>query len=398
MSMSTESGTLETRELAPADVRVVRVEDEHADALAVFFHRVEWHATVSPAAVRRGRAAAAARNLAEPGADVPAFAFFVKDEVVGYIGTIPVRFWNGSEEVPGHWLKGLMVLPEHRNGPVGYLVLKEAARHIQPAGAMVVAEPARKLFSAVRCRDVGELSNQILILRPGRVLRLLDAGALPLERIARWLPAGLRWAQRTGLVHVGGAGASVVLRGWSALTRLGTRRTKVTAAPLPAAAELDGLWGSVRAGLRAAVVRNAAYLAWRYPATGDSPYRFVVAREGGALVGLGVVRQPSASGDPRLAGIRMATLSDALFPPSRPDVGVAIVREAAAAARRMGADALLCSATHPALRGALRRSGALPFPGNVHFHFRADPKGPAFPDDPDGWWLTRGDSDADGVF
>ena len=385
-------------------VEVLRVTDEHVPGLAEFYRAVGWDAEATADSVRRGRATAARDNLAEPGADVPAFAFLLDDRVVGYISTIPVRFWDGSAERPGHWLKGLMVHPEHRNGPIGYLVLKEAVRHLGLAGAMVVAEPARKLFTAVRCGEVGVLSNRILPLRPGRMLRLLDGDALGLERITPSAPRLLRFAQRTGLTIPVGALMQLGLRARASVVRVRDRdrdrdrELDVALGPLPSAGELDRLWEEVRSGLGAAVVRNAAYLSWRYGRTSDPPYRFVTVREAGRLVGLGVVREPRLSGDARLHGIRVATLSDAIFSVDRPGIGVAIALAAARAARDSGGDALLASASHPVLDHALKRAGYLSFPGNLHFHLRPGAEGASLPEEAGRWWMTRGDSDADAVF
>ena len=79
-------------------------------------------------------------------------------------------------------MKGFMVLPEHRNGPIGYLVLKEAVRRLGIAAVLTVADPSRRLFEAMGFRNLGMLSNQILPLRPARIAASIDAEALGKSR------------------------------------------------------------------------------------------------------------------------------------------------------------------------------------------------------------------------
>ena len=116
------------------------------------------------------------------------------------------------------------------------------------------------------------------------------------------------------------------------------------------------------------------------------------------LAGFAAVRPPRAGGDPRLGGARVATLSELVAPVDRPAVLRALVAGAETVARSLDADALLCSASHPATRDALRRRAWLPFPGNVHLLVREPPGTAPLPRALRDWWLTRGDSHADEVF
>ena len=109
-------------------IEVLRVGEEHAEPLAEFYRAV-WSRDAVASGVRAARAAAAAANPVEPGADIPAFAFLSDGKVLGYIGTVPTRFWNGTAEHPAHWFKGFMVLPEFQGGPVGHAVLKLSSRY-----------------------------------------------------------------------------------------------------------------------------------------------------------------------------------------------------------------------------------------------------------------------------
>jgi hypothetical protein len=122
-------------------------------------------------------------------------------------------------------------------------------------------------------------------------------------------------------------------------------------------------------------------------------------RRAGAPCGALVLRRPSEDGDPRLRGVRVATLADLLFRPSDPAAGLAVLGAAERLAREQGADAILCSAPHATLGRLLRRQGYLPLPGNVHFFVR-DVTGepPALAARLEEWWLTRGDGESDEAF
>jgi hypothetical protein len=377
-------------------VEVVQLEERHDEALAGFFRHV-WNAEATAERVAAARNADRAADPHGSAQSPPAFAFLLNDEVVGYVGTIPNRFWSGSEELPGHWIKGLMVLPEHRNGPIGFLVLKEASMRTGLAAGMVVADPAIRLFEALGYRNLGPLENRILPLRPGRVLRRLDADAVGLSRRRPRLARALRFAQRTGLTAVPATFAALALSALALRTRLqaGSLATG-TPATVPAE-ELDSLWRGVRSGIGAGSVRDGAYLNWRY---GDrsAEYGFVTAREGGALAGVAVVRRPREEGDARLRGIRIATIADILFPTHRSDVGAALLEGSRRLAHAWNADAVLCSGTHPALLRLLRTHGFLKGPANVNFLLRGKAPAGKLPDTLQKWWLTRGDSEADGVF
>src|SRR5213593_994324 len=129
-------------------VDIVRADDRHAPALAEFYRAV-WDPSATPEAVRRARATAAAQNPVTPGEEVPTFLFLQRGRVLGHVTTIPVRLHAAGTSRPGHWVKGLMVVPEHRNGPVGMLLLKEAVRQLDLAMAMVVQPAPRRLFQAL---------------------------------------------------------------------------------------------------------------------------------------------------------------------------------------------------------------------------------------------------------
>lgn len=377
-------------------IRVVPADESHADALAEFFRAV-WGDDARPEDVRAAQRAGAAGNLAEPGAPVPTVLVLADQQVVGYVSSLPVRLWTGTDDVPGYWVKGLMVREEYRNGPIGFMVLKALVGRLPRSVVLTVAPASRRLFAALGYRDLGAVPNYVRLLRPARVAARLDLERLGLAGLPPSLVRAAELVRRSGLGALAGGLAGALL---------GLRRMRVRPAPCVVSAPVqlteevaDEVWSGAKTGFPAGVVRNGAYLLRRY---GSEPerYRALVARRDGHAIGLLVLRTPRpGEGDPRLQGITLATVADACYPSTRPDVGAALLREAARVAVRLDADALLCTASAPTLVDALRRETFFRLPGNVHFFHRdvSDPR-PHWPDQLVGWWLTRGDGQSDEVF
>ncbi len=119
-------------------------------------------------------------------------------------------------------------------------------------------------------------------------------------------------------------------------------------------------------------------------------------RRGGELVAFAALLPPGTGpGDPRLGGLRLATLSDLLVAGDHPAAGRAALARAEELARGLGADGILATASHPAALALLRRAAYLPAPGNVHLLVRP-PKDLTFPEDLGQWWITRADGDSEG--
>jgi predicted N-acetyltransferase YhbS len=382
-------------------VRVRVAEDGDAPAVAGFFREV-WDPAATADSVLRGRAESAATNPVEPGLAPPSILALQGERVIGFVGSLPARFWNGGEELPGYWIKGLMVLPEFQGGPIGFLVLREAARRIPRSGALAVALAARRLFGALGYRDVGPVTNYVRVLRGGRVAARLNLDALGIDRAPAIVRRLIPIAQRSGLASLGGALVGEALRVRAALPRLASRRHEIGASRVPDAQELDQLWQSARPAVRAAAVRDGVEFDLRYGASAGAErarYRFASVRSQGRLVGVASVREPRVESDPRLAGIAVATLSDAWFDLRDDDAGLATLGAAERTARTMGADALLCSTSHPGLAQLLRRQAYFSVGANIHFLFRDTTDAQAsWPAGLESWWVSRGDARSDDVF
>lgn len=379
---------------APRRIAIARVTDDHAEALAEFF-RMVWTPDATAASVRAARARAAERNPVDPGAAPPTWIALREDRPIGYVTTIPIQLWDGLERRPAHWLKGLMVAPEYRNGPIGHALLKAAAAALPRSGGLAVAAPARRLFQALGYDDLGPIPNLVRPLEVGRILPGLAAGdTAGTDRSVRQIAR--RIAHLPGLAMLLGWPASRLLDLVAASARITTSGEALSVEdPTLFAEEIDHLWSAAAPGMSTCTVRDAAYLLDRYPAGGGSAYRWIFLRTSDRLAGLAILRRPGEPGHPRLPTVRLATLVDVLLDASHPWDGGALLGGVEAEARRLRADAILASASAPVLSRLLRRQCYFPIGGNVHLLFRDTTGEGQFGRTVTEWWLTRGDGNAD---
>ena len=373
------------------------VEDSHAQMLAVFF-RCIWDATATTESIIASRAALAAANQSEPGKPPPAAVAIQGERIIGYCGSIAVRWWDGANECSGYWAKGFMVLPEFRNGPLGFMILKELSRSSPLMAAMTVNPASNRLFAAQGYRDMGPLPNRIRPLKLGRILGHINLQQAGAGRLPGWTLRAYGLLQKTRLPTLAGWLADLVLRGSSpkphATLRINSNATVDQA-------QIDDLWLRCRTAYPAAPVRDGKAMLLRYDSNSqeaDKLYRAVSVYRDGKLVALGWVRRPREQGDPRLGGLRMASLSDLLVRPDDLPAINALLAAAEACAASLGAEAILCSASHIALTKPLRQRRYVSIAGNVHFFMRGEPAVGAWPSTVEQWWLARGDSEADAVF
>lgn len=379
-----------------AAVQLVRASDRHDAALAEFF-RATWNDQATAETVRNARRTMAAENPVFPGEEPPAFLLLKEGKILGYVGTIPIRIWSGAEEHPAHWIKGFWVLPEYRNGPIGFLVLREALRNLSCSLALTVLPVVIGLSVSLGFADLGALPNRVRVVRPGRLLRRVRLEDIGFARLPRWLFRAATLSQSIGLASAAGICASAIARLLVTVRGNYPRSLDVTA-EMPNSADIDALWQRARATISASLVRDARYLSWRYLRLKADTYRFVSVRKGRDLLALAVVRRPRADGDPRLGGTKVATVSEWIFPLDEPQAGLAALAGAERIARELEADALLCTASHSDALSLLRRRAYLPAPPNVHLLSRDRAKSCGLSAVLGDWWITRGDANADEVF
>jgi len=364
-----------------------------AEALAAFFRKVRDQGTTAEL-VSAARRQAAAANLAEPGVEVPTTVVLADDRVVGYCSSLPVELWDGGVSHPGYWVKGLMVLPEYRNGPIGYWVLKELVGQLRRSVVLTVAPASVRLFEALGYANLGVVPNYVSVLRPGRLASRASVVSLE-RRLPGVVVRAVRFAQRTGLAELGGGAIGLGVRaatGIYAISQIGL--TVDDSDRLPSFTDLDSLWLTARRSGWSGVVRDARYLGQRY--TGDR-YHFVTVRERGTLRALAVLQAPREQLDERVRGLSLGALSDLVVRHGDSRVAIVATRGAAAVARDLGGDALLASTPSRWIGRLLVSQAWLPVPGNLRFLVRETDSARSWPKRLDGWWLMRGDGESDGA-
>jgi GNAT superfamily N-acetyltransferase len=318
---------------------------------------------------------------------------FVKDgEVLGHLGTLPVRLSVAGRAWDAHWVVGLMVVPEYRNRPIAPLLVRKMSETVEVGLTLHVEPAAAKVFAGLQWRHVGLMPQYARLLSAAAIARVVSA------KTRAFLPTRCAcvWPAAAHGILAAAAGVNVAGRGLAALRRMAqwTRR------PLTVAEERDFDSGYVDLGRRVQgkfavwVRRDEQFLMTRYRAR-LGQYRLLACREGGTLVGYCIVKLKQFTQDPRMGDLRMGTIVDCVFDPDDSRVVGRLVRAAVALCRRESMDVVFCSASHRQLRRELRWNGFAGMRGTlrVAYHDRA---GVIDTDIPFGsWHLMRGDSDAD---
>ena len=107
--------------VASKKIELQRVTPDHLELVAAFY-RTAW----------RDEGGAGDDGPTTTKADwferAPAIIAVQNQRVIGYLGTLPMRLWKNGREADAHWFKGFMVVPEFRNGPIGFALVREAMR------------------------------------------------------------------------------------------------------------------------------------------------------------------------------------------------------------------------------------------------------------------------------
>jgi hypothetical protein len=287
------------------------------------------------------------------------------------------------------------VLPEYRNGPIGYFVLKELVGRLPRSVVLTVAPASVRLFEALGYANLGIVPNYVSILRPGRL-----ASKVPIAALGGRLPVlavrAVRFVQQSGVLGLSGAAVGFGVRaatGVSALCRMGLSVDRVNR--LPSSDDLDSLWRAARRSGWSGVVRDARYLGQRY---GGQRYKFVTVREHrGTLRALAILQAPREQNDERVRGLSLGALSDLVVKHGDSRAAIVVMRGAAALARDLGGDALLASTPSRWVGRLLVSQAWLPLPGNLRFLVRETDSARTWPTSLEHWWLMRGDGESDGA-
>jgi hypothetical protein len=381
-----------TRSSDRSRLEITPARDEHAAALATFYATV-WNAESSAEDVLRARVAAAEHNPVEPGATPPIFLAVQDGRVLGHVACTPIWMWNGQTTYGAYWIRDLVVLPEYRNGPIGFGVLKAAAASLERSAVLTIVPASLRLFGALGYEDLGAVPHFLRVVTPGRLLARLELGRLDLEDLPSWMPPALRVARWTGLSFLLGGMGGLLVRAAAAAVRLPAFGLRERAAwPPDASVYLDRLWETVRGSLGPCVVRDGAYLLDRYgPPGAREGLQWVGVWRGDQLQGVAVVGSPRDDEDGRLPGARVVTIEDILVDPGGPAC-LSLLGAVERRARHLQADVVVARMSASALRRPLKLQGYLPVPGNVHFFIRdVSSSGPHLHGPLGSWWLARGD-------
>lgn len=364
---------------------------EDAECLARFFRRT-WDPNATAIGVSNAWHGQVARNTVAPGSPFPTIVAEADGDVVGYCSTLPLPLWRGGRQRAAYWIKGLMVLPDYRNGPVGHLLLKGLLRESPIAASLAVAPPARRLLEALGFRSIGILPSLIRPINAGRIATAVDP-ALLTAAAGRHGALALKTLQTLRLARAAGSLGQIAFDGALALRRSrppSTLRSVIVPAA-QAARALDALWAPLAAAGVAGPVRDSLTATQRY---GGPNYTHILIADESTTRAWCVVRRAGQSDDPRFQGLRIATLSDLCC---APEDGAAIAAAADAAVRAAadsGADAILSTPAFASLPHWLRSRGWIGAGSSVHLLVR-DPEVSPEPEGIGAWWLHRGDGEAD---
>jgi hypothetical protein len=150
---------------------------------------------------------------------------------------------------------------------------------------------------------------------------------------------------------------------------------------LPAAVEVDRLWNRVCGTYKKIVIRDHAYLHWRYEQHPLAAYRFVYALQGGELAAMIVVRITGTS----------AYLTDYLGPAVNYDLKAALLEKFLEISA--SADSLSCATSDPEWKQLLHDYGFYRQQSKQRFYIYAAPE--LKPDSLSDWFIMGGDSDGE---
>jgi Acetyltransferase (GNAT) domain len=326
------------------------------------------------------------------GTTSPRVLFLKGDEVIGHVATTPARLAVRGRLHDASWAVGLVVLPEHRNGPVAALLVKKLNDAVEIGLTLHVEPAALRVFTGVGWRYLGVVPQYIRVLNTRAFVRTFARQAhefLPGRWSRCWRALTRVSAPVAALGRIFFAGLSMA----GAARRLGhVRLTVVEERGFdPSYTELAE---RVKDKFAAWIFRDESYLRARYGSRMVA-YRLLACRTQGRLLGYCVVKLKQFEGDPRMGDIRMGTLVDCVFDPGEPGALDSLLGAAVVLCRREKIDVLFCSASLRELRRRLRWHGFVQIPGtlNAAFHDRMRVLGEDLP--LEAWHLMRGDSDAD---
>ncbi len=305
------------------------------------------------------------------------YVLLLKDgpQIIGLLGAIPLRVVIGGED---HWVShscDWVVHPDHRGRRVARRLIKQhrADRELRFSWQNEIS------YEKSHRRADTSTTRIVPLVRP------LDGAHLVLHM------TGNRWLSR-----VGGFVVPAALR-MTRLLRGPAIVPGVTIAEVAAFDErFDALWQRVREHHTVMLVRDRAYLHWRFLDRPDARYTVLAATKGADLAGYLVLRSVHN------AGVCWGYLVDFLVEDESAAVFSLLLGHAVENLHRRDVKAISCRATAPAYRRTLYRHGFFPFFWGRRGYLRVnietpDPAVQALRD-VQRWHLTMADGDLEMAF
>ena len=324
----------------------------------------------------------------------PVFLFLKDREVIGHIGTLPVRIWTGSQVCNSHWVVGFMVLPEHRNSLVAPLLLKKVNEVLPLALTLHVEPHVLRIFQGLGWTHVGVIPQFVYPLDGYHLFdELRELLLTSLASSGRWMADCTRLLGSLRITRmVGGSLAWACVRLWDLLAQTATRHIEVFEEKA-FEESYDDLWDRVHKKFKAMVVRDRRYLEARFGST-IKDHTLLAFRKKGQLLGFCIIKLKQFVDDPRMGNLRMVTILDCLFDPDDQDTLHRLVQTAVAIAKEQGAHAVVCTASHSAIQACLRKNRFFTLPATLHFAYLDRASVIPATNELQSWHITRADSDA----
>jgi hypothetical protein len=365
------------------------------------FRQAIWPNSRKRAASSAGRFDGGQEGQARSTQEPPTFVFLKGEDIVGHVTTIPVQLASCAKTVAAHWIVGFMVLPEHRNGLVGPLLIKEVNRSLDCALSLHVEPPVLRILKGLQWVHKGILPQYLRVLNARGVshnLQLSGIKAVALRTGDTTVAVPFGYVESFMRI-LGGWGLAVGQAIWASLTIV----TRPRAVPVEVREEqgfddsYNELWRAVSGRFGACLVRDQKYLQQRF-GKGPDRYRVLGCRQENRLLGYCIVKTKQFSNDPRMGNMKVGTIVDCLFDPTAPAVFQALLNSVLKICNRESVHAVLCTASHVAVRRLLRANGFVAIPGNLNFAYHNRTNVPLQGIPLESWHLMRGDSDADQNF
>lgn len=185
------------------------------------------------------------------------------DQVVGYIGLIPVPFHVYGEVIIGAYLTNWLVHPDFRAQGVGFYLLRKAMSKFPLIVGTAVSEAARNIYRALGARYLNDIPRWIGVFDPVQASELCVANNEKVKRsVLEFRTIRFNKHQRINYQVVEG----------------------------PFGKQMDNLWNRLIERIGVASTRNQTYMNWRYFHHPNFTYRTIVVERSGQWQGVAVVR------------------------------------------------------------------------------------------------------------